>query len=456
MHNSTVFLTVEQVDKLRRVLNPTIPIYPSPTTPSFPTLHIIPKDFLRQVLIKLKQHSIDVSSVRLNGSAASYVLINDSDFVYRDIDIVFLIKTPLSSEQKTTLFSSNNEPYLCDVWTIIKYIISSCLIEYISNVSSYTQYFVSSLLDTYTQKNIKISSEQDSWALLSLQNLLGKNLEFKFVEYLKRQWQFSVDSFQIDLLPLLVEKSSLHQQIVPQSITRKISSTHLSIGAINGVTIEKDDHDPGTDSTSPLQFGFFTPSSSPSNLSDIDTATGHCETLATITTIQSVGKSKRSPSRHPHTLVLSGIAQSRTHSAKQSAPTSDDDDDLSASFLQFQISVNEDVDDGIVVDTDDLTSEEDDPVYRTPIDTDCCSATTIELPSSRLHIQVFSVYKDLDEALYHLNNKLIATHEPETIRGGGLLVSRVSLFLTALFIDVRSRNTATSWLASTSRTTPMP
>ena len=165
------------------------------------------------MLIKLKQHSIDISSVRLNGSAASYVLINDSDFVYRDIDIVFLIKTPLSSEQKTTLFSSNNEPYLCDVWTIIKYIISSCLIEYISNVSSYTQYFVSSLLDTYTQKNIKISSEQDSWALLSLQNLLGKNLEFKFVEYLKRQWQFSVDSFQIDLLPLLVEKSSLHQQI---------------------------------------------------------------------------------------------------------------------------------------------------------------------------------------------------------------------------------------------------
>lgn len=36
-------------------------------------------------------------------------------------------------------------------------------------------------------------------------------------------------------------------------------------------------------------------------------------------------------------------------------------------------------------------------------------------------IEVFSVYKDLHKALEHLNNKLIATYEPETMRGGGLL-----------------------------------
>jgi hypothetical protein len=280
MHVSSVYLTPEQNDKLRRVLTPTIPIYPSPPTSSFPTLHITPKDFLRQVLLKLKEHSINISSIRLHGGAASYVLVDDSDFVYRDIDILFLIKTPLSSQQQTTLFSSNHEPYLCDVWTIIKYIISSCLIEHIPNASTCTQYFISSVLDTYTKKNIKITSEQDSWALLSLQNLLGQNLELKFVENLKRQWQFSVDSFQIDLKPLLFEKSN------PRSITTKIQTQSLVIEAINGVTIvkkEKNIH-PNT-STSPLQFGFFTPSSLP-NVSENKNNNIRCQTLATITTIE--------------------------------------------------------------------------------------------------------------------------------------------------------------------------
>ena len=284
MYDSSIFLTPEQIDKLRRVLTPTIPIYPSPQTSSFPTLHITPKDFLRQLSFKLKQHSIDVSSIRLHGGAASYVLVNNSDFVYRDIDILFLIKTSLSSQQQTTLFSSNNEPYLCDVWTIIKYVISSCLIEHIPNSSSCTQYFISSVLDTYSKKNIKISSEQDSWALLSLQNLLGQNLELKFVENLKRQWQFSVDSFQIDLTLLLSENSNESSLNVP-SITKKTPTKRLVINAINGLTIvQKNKETDHYTSTSPLQFGFF----SPSSLSNINGNEDniHCQTLATITTHQ--------------------------------------------------------------------------------------------------------------------------------------------------------------------------
>jgi len=286
MHVSSIHLKPEQIDKLRRVLTPTIPIYPSPPTSSFPTLHIIPKDFLRQVLFKLKQHSIDISSIHLHGGAASYVLINDSDFVYRDIDIFFHIKTPLSSQQQTTLFSSNNQPYLCDVWTIIKYIVSSCLIEHIPNTSTCTQYFISSVLDTYTKKNIKISSEQDSWALLSLQNLLVQNLELKFVENLKRQWQFSVDSFHIDIKSLLLEKSN-YQLRISQSITTKIQTKSLIIDAINGLTIiNKDKKNDENINSGPLEFGFFTPSSSPtSNIMDNKDNIQH-QTLATITTIE--------------------------------------------------------------------------------------------------------------------------------------------------------------------------
>ncbi|CAF4121290.1 unnamed protein product [Rotaria magnacalcarata] len=282
MHSSPVYLTLQQIDKLRRVLTPTIPIYPSPPTSTFPTLHITPRDFLRRVLLKLNEHSIDISGIRLYGGAASYVLVKDSDFVYRDIDILFLVKTPLSSQQQTTLFSSNNEPYLCDLWTIIKYIVSSCLIEHIPNAATCTQYFISSVLDTYAKKNIKISSEQDSWALLSLQNLLGQNLELKFVENIKRQWQFSVDSFQIDLKSVLSDKN-VEQLSNPESITKKVQTKSLVIDAINGITILKNKVQDQNTSTSPIQFGSFSPTSL-RKMSEHDSPI-NCQTLATITTI---------------------------------------------------------------------------------------------------------------------------------------------------------------------------
>jgi hypothetical protein len=307
---SKVYLTREQVEKLKHVLDRSIPICSSPPSSS-PTLNITPRHFLRQVLCKLKEHAIDIIDVRLNGGAASYVLVNNSNFVYRDIDIVFHIQTPLSSEQKTHLFSSNGQPHSCDVWTLIKYIVCSCLLEHINNTDSskqqHTHHYFSSVLETYAKKIIKISSEQDSWALLSLQNFAGQNLELKFVEHLKRQWQFSVDSFQINLEPLLDEKPFNHQNRhgsrlckCPSisSITKTIRTKSLVIDAINGLTIIKKEHDEQNSddskihqdntnqlltSTSPLQFGFFTPSSSPDMIDHGNNI--ECQTLATITTI---------------------------------------------------------------------------------------------------------------------------------------------------------------------------
>ncbi|CAF2936461.1 unnamed protein product [Rotaria sp. Silwood2] len=410
-NNTKVYLTCEQTDKLKHILDRSIPICSSPPS-SFPTLNLTPRSFLRQVRNKLKEYSIDITSIRLNGGAASYVLVNDSNFVYRDIDILIHIKTPLSSEQKTTLFSSNNESYLCDVWTIIKYIICSCLLEHITNIKTseqqsqqYTHHYLSTILDAYAKKNIKISSEQDSWALLSLQNYSGQNLELKFVEHLKRQWQFSVDSFQIDIKPLLFEKS-IQQSFKTGSITTKIQTNSLVIDAINSVTILKNNnHTEQNTSTSPLQFGFFSPSSLP-NINENDNSI-QCQTLATITTIQT--------SKNHNT-----SSESRSRSLNPSESTIDDND--SNSSLQFQLSINEDVDDGIEADADDSPNEDDDQVFHTPINKDNNTSTTeISLSSSTNLIGVFSVYKDLHQALHHLNNKLIATYEPETMRGGGLL-----------------------------------
>ncbi|CAF3022301.1 unnamed protein product [Rotaria sp. Silwood2] len=447
-NNTKVYLTCEQTDKLKHILDRSIPICSSPPS-SFPTLNLTPRSFLRQVRNKLKEYSIDITSIRLNGGAASYVLVNDSNFVYRDIDILIHIKTPLSSEQKTTLFSSNNESYLCDVWTIIKYIICSCLLEHITNIKTseqqsqqYTHHYLSTILDAYAKKNIKISSEQDSWALLSLQNYSGQNLELKFVEHLKRQWQFSVDSFQINLEPLLYEKqlnnhtnrnlSQIYNRSSISSITKTIKTKNLIIDAINGLTIIKKDNNDNDDderndcknsneknhqnnilltSTSPLRFGFFTPSSSPDTIQQENNI--ECQTLATITTISTSNNNINNP-----------IFESRSRLLKASISTINEEP--TDSSLQFHLSLNDDTDDGIVSDADDSVNEDDDQVFRTPVDTNSAPPSpatiiAIEIPSSPLVIEVSSGYRDLHQALDHLNKKLIATYAPETMRGGGLL-----------------------------------
>ena len=445
MTATKVFLSSEQIDKLRRVLNPIIPIYPSPSSSTFPTLHIVPQDFLRHVLQKLNEHGIVISGVRLNGGAASYVLINDSNFAYRDIDILFCIETPLSSQRETTLFSSTNEPCLCEVWAIIKYIICSCLVEYMPDRHPSTQKFFSSVLDTYTKKNIQITSEHDSWALLSLQNLLGRNLELKFIEHWKRQWQFSVDSFQIDLREFL---SSSHSQ----TITRKISSSDLQIGAFNAVNIRKNKSSPDISGT-PLQFGFFTPSSSPSgNPPQVNQKSIQCQTLTTITTIDA--SNKRKCTRTSTLRRCSSPSVATTKCQSRSTKTSTDIDDLENSALQFQISLNEDIDDGIVVDTDGSTVEDDDPVFRTPpMEVEQVSRTETTYPPRPLLVEVYCAYIDLHEALYHLNQKLIATYEPEKLRGGGLLVSALTaLDLSPFELHLR-RNIVTSWPRATNPTT---
>merc|ERR1712227_654638 len=55
------------------------------------------------------------------------------------------------------------------------------------------------LLSAYVNKLIKINNDQDKWSLISLTNNKGRNLELKFVESMRRQFEFSVDSFQVML-----------------------------------------------------------------------------------------------------------------------------------------------------------------------------------------------------------------------------------------------------------------
>jgi len=59
------------------------------------------------------------------------------------------------------------------------------------------------LAEAYLHKMVKIdgsrtgSSSFDRWSLISLSNLVGRSVEIKFVASMRRQYEFSIDSFQV-------------------------------------------------------------------------------------------------------------------------------------------------------------------------------------------------------------------------------------------------------------------
>ncbi len=132
------------------------------------------------------------------------------------------------------------------------------------------------------------------------------------------------------------------------------------------------------------------------------------------------------------------IVESRSRLSKSSLSTLSEEP--ANSSLQFHLSLNDDTDDGIVSDADDSSNEDDDQVFRTPVDTNSAPpspATIIGIdvsPSYTSIVEVYSVYKDFHQALDHLNKKLIATYEPETMRGGGLLVNKIFFFSIEIYL----------------------
>ncbi|KAK1797502.1 hypothetical protein P4O66_000760 [Electrophorus voltai] len=146
-------LTWDQVSRLNEVLTEAVPVH---GRGNFPTLEVRLKDIVRLVRNRLEQRGIKVKDVRLNGSTASHVLVKDVGWSYKDLDGV------------------NKE-----------------------KIGAVT------LKEAYVQKLVKVYTEQDRWSLISLSNNDGRNVELKFVDSIRRQFEFSVDSFQIILDSLL-------------------------------------------------------------------------------------------------------------------------------------------------------------------------------------------------------------------------------------------------------------
>lgn len=179
-------LCYEQVVRLHEVMEVVVPIH---GRGNFPTLEIKLKDLVKVVREKLKSEGVNVRDVRLNGGAASHVLGTDNAKIppYNDLDLIFGVD-----------LSNQNELQK------IKNCVLGCLTDFLPKGVSKERMSSCSLKEAYVQKMVKICNEHgDRWSLISLSNNSGKNVELKFVDTMKRQFEFSVDSFQVILDSLM-------------------------------------------------------------------------------------------------------------------------------------------------------------------------------------------------------------------------------------------------------------
>nr|XP_046263010.1 cell surface glycoprotein 1 [Scatophagus argus] len=176
-------LNAEQVEVLHQVLSEVVPIH---GRGNFPTLELRPRDIIIAVRARLQKQGIAVRDVRLNGSTASHVLVRDNGTSYKDLDIIFGVELPSQEE-----------------FQVIKESVLGCLLDCLPAGVNKERISNATMKEAYVQKMVKVFSEYDRWSLISLSNNSGKNLELKFVSALRRQFEFSVDSFQIILDRLL-------------------------------------------------------------------------------------------------------------------------------------------------------------------------------------------------------------------------------------------------------------
>ncbi|XP_039705525.1 terminal nucleotidyltransferase 5D [Pteropus medius] len=190
-------LTWDQVIILDQVLDEVVPIH---GRGNFPTLEVKPKYIIHVVKDQLIEKGIIVKDTRLNGSTASYILASHNGISYKDLDIIFGVELPSDQE-----------------FQVVKDVVLGCLLDFLPKGVKKEKITLKTMKEAYVQKMVKICNKQDRWSLISLSNNTGKNVELKFVNSLRRQFEFSVDSFQILLDPMLDFYSDKNAKLTQES-----------------------------------------------------------------------------------------------------------------------------------------------------------------------------------------------------------------------------------------------
>lgn len=177
-------LSWDQVSRLHATLSEVVSIH---GRGNFPTLKVTLKDIVQTIRRRLEEANVQVHDVRLNGSAAGQVLVKDNGLGCKDLDLVFQVT--LASEAE---------------FQLVRDVVLQSLLNFLPEGVSKLKISPMTLKEVYIQKLVKVYSEADRWSLISLSNHHGRNVELKFVDRIRRQFEFSVDSFQIILDSLLL------------------------------------------------------------------------------------------------------------------------------------------------------------------------------------------------------------------------------------------------------------
>ncbi|XP_007956522.2 terminal nucleotidyltransferase 5D, partial [Orycteropus afer afer] len=191
------YLTWDQIIVLDQVLEDIIPIH---GRRNFPTLEVKPKDIIQVVKDQLIEQGIIVKDTRLNGSTASHVLASRNGISYKDLDVIFGVELPNDQE-----------------FQVVKDTVLSCLLDFLPKGVKKEKITPKTMKEAYVQKMVKVCDKHDRWSLISLSNNTGKNVELKFVDSLRRQFEFSVDSFQIILDSMLAFYTDKNAKLTQES-----------------------------------------------------------------------------------------------------------------------------------------------------------------------------------------------------------------------------------------------
>ncbi|CAG08218.1 unnamed protein product [Tetraodon nigroviridis] len=210
-------LTWEQVSRLDEVLSEVVPVH---GRGNFPTLEVRLKDIVARVRSRLELSGIRVKDVRLNGSTASHVLVQDIGWSYKDLDVIFRVDLPCEED-----------------FHVSKDVVLGTLLDFLPEGVNKEKITPMTLKEVYVQKLVKVNTEQDRWSLISLSNNDGRNVELKFVDSIRRQFEFSIvlDSMLAHYeLPQAAMTQASHPAVCGESV---YGDYHMALGHLRNKLI---------------------------------------------------------------------------------------------------------------------------------------------------------------------------------------------------------------------------
>lgn len=191
-------LNNEQVARLNHVMNDTVEIFGNG---NFPTIKVCFRNLVDMVRDRINaqyvpghnlmplvpNNLVRIRSIRLNGGAASQVLTGAMHPI-NDLDLMFSVC--LSGDQD---------------FYHIKCAVLQTLIDLLPRPANRERLTSRIIEKGYVSKMVKVNTGGDRWSLISLGMVPGQQIvELKFVDRMRRPYEFSVDSFQIVLDSLLL------------------------------------------------------------------------------------------------------------------------------------------------------------------------------------------------------------------------------------------------------------